>query len=141
MGVRSFVRNHSLNRVTRIESRLHPYVEYLGKLKTTKKQSERIREYLSQFHRLRTRARILYVLRGIVVIFLYISVISAIAPDILFLGRALEKVSVITGIVGTGFFFICLAIVTKYIQLFVSDAHVIADHIIATAVHNGYNSH
>ncbi|MFW6047592.1 MAG: hypothetical protein ACOCP4_07410 [Candidatus Woesearchaeota archaeon] len=114
-----------LNRTTRMWERVKPLLD-----KTSNKNDKKLKEYIDEFFKLKKKIVFFSVIRGICFFFLYFSVISGLTGNLYFIGNIISYFAVISSVIGTTIFGIGVIITTKYIDIFVSDAHVVLNFII-----------
>lgn len=124
---------YSTNQMTRLYFKLKPIIlELIPKLK--KQEKIILKKKNQDLNKLYKRTNILYLIRGICFLLLYISIVSAFVGDIYIIGEAIGILSVISGILGTAVLLFALSISQKLISINLIEAHLIADYIIALQV-------
>ncbi|MFT4312755.1 MAG: hypothetical protein ACMXYF_06030 [Candidatus Woesearchaeota archaeon] len=135
-GVKPFLRRYSIDRTTRISATLQPQIEFINK-KCPKKVRETVNEKVVVLDVIRKRAKFLKTSRAICFILLYISLFGAIFGNFIILREAVLLATVISGILGTTILILLISVLTRAIDIAVSEAHIIASYIISTAVKYG----
>lgn len=126
----SLFKKYSLNRIIRIENKIHSLIDELDSL-TTKKTKKRIATYLNEFNAIKKKVNVLKFINLIGIGLLYISIVSVIVQNTTLLGKVVGWIQLLSGLLGSTFLVILISFITRLINIYVSDAHLIADRIIA----------
>ena len=130
-----FQRN-SIDRTTRMYAMLRPHIRYIKK-KCSKKVQAVVLKKKDDLKRIRKRVKWLKITRIICFIMLYVSLFGALFGNFIILREAVMLATVISGILGTTILLIIISILSRAIDIHVSEAHMIASFIIATSVKHG----
>jgi len=120
----------SMNRIARIEESLRSFTEKFDQCPV--KVREQLEQHMSSYKVIKRKTTVAYVALTLIYLMLYVSLISAILGDVLFLGEALVLFRVISGIVGTSVLLVIALFINRLLSVYVSDAHTLASIIIAT---------
>lgn len=127
------LKKFSLNRTYRIYSEIR---EIGGTLepKLNKKDKKIFREKMEKLRKIYKKSMIFYVIRGIAFVLLYISTASYLFGSMLILEWFASTLVVIAGLLGVtilaGIVYLCQTM----INLYISDAHLVSDYIIALEI-------
>ncbi len=135
MEEKNWKKTLSLSRINRIWYDVRPYANDLIE-KGSKKDKELAIEYRGQLGKIRKKTNTLMIIRGICYALLYVSLLSAFLGDIIIISEAVQFIALLSGVLGASILIALVAILTKFINIYVSDAHIRADFIIALYVKN-----
>ena len=125
-----------LDRIGRLKRDIEPYRRHIL-AKAPKKAQARMRHEFKRLEQIKKRIRIFQALRIVCYVFVYVSVVSAIFSDLWIIGTAVTLLQMITGVFGVTLLLGIIAICNRIINMYVSDAHIVADVIVSTAVLHG----
>ena len=123
----------SLNRTTRMWKALEPHVNELQKQGPKHIQKE-LKGHIEKFEKIQARVRVLRACNAMAFLLLYVSVVSTFVGGFFIIEEVLSIAQFVSGIAGSTALIVLIAIFSKLINLYVSDAHIIADFIVALKV-------
>ncbi len=127
------LRKLSVNRTHRLYSEVKEIGEKLEP-KLNKKDREVYDDKMARLKKTYKKSMVFYIMRTITGILLYVSLISFIFGNIIILEWFTNLLVVVAGILGTTILAALLYVSQVLISVYVSDAHLISDYIVALDV-------
>jgi hypothetical protein len=129
-GGKMKLRKLSINRI----HRLYDEIKEIGRKiepKLNEKDKRLYNQKMKRLKKLYKKSMVFYVIRAIAGILLYISVVSVLFGNVFLLEWFTDALIVIAGILGTTILAVLLYISQLLINLYISDAHLVSDYIVA----------
>ena len=122
----------SLNPIVRMKYRINHYLKALDKCPPQVRRE--IHGHRREFERLYRKVTTLRIIRNVCFILLYVSLVSTVIGNFMFLKEILEVITLISGIIGSTVLIVIIYLLTKIIEAYVSEAYLEASFIIAIIV-------
>jgi len=121
----------SFNNTKNLYDEMVPIIE---QLEVDKKDIALLHKHSTELLEAYKRSKKYYLIRTILFVLLYISVVSTFFKDVFLLSQTIEFITTISGLVGSITLIVLLAIVQKIISINLNEAHIHANYITALDV-------